>query len=196
MLRIQFNAIEVYLIEPPAQPAELRGGAVATPAKPRTANKVQPTTAPKIRLRKAQPARASLASKTSRPEPQPGAQVLAQPSSAVGQGKVAPRGSGAEYGSGLSNDTAGAFAIYAPLPKIPDDLREEDFESVAVAHFRVLGDGTVTVSLVAPTRNRRLNEILLDSLGQWCFKAARQECRCEYHQHGKVLDHGGRSRRQ
>jgi protein TonB len=60
------------------------------------------------------------------------------------------------------------------LPKIPDDLREEDFESVAVAHFRVLGDGTVTVSLVAPTRNRRLDEILLESLGQWRFYPAKK----------------------
>jgi periplasmic protein TonB len=170
--RIQFDAIEAYLIEPPAQPAGLRGGAVATPAKPRIAKKVRPATAPKIRLRKAQSAPA--AGKTSRPEPQPGAPVLAQPLSAAGQGTTAPRGTVARTDSGLGNDTAGALAIYAPLPKIPDDLREEDFESVAVAHFRVLGDGTVTVSLVAPTRNRRLDEILLESLGQWRFYPAKK----------------------
>jgi protein TonB len=171
MPRIQFNAIEAYLIEPPAQPGGLPSGAVATPAKSRTAKKVRPVTAPKIRLRKAQSAPA--ASKTSRPEPQPGAPVLAQTFSAARQGTAAPQGTIAEYGSGLGNDSAGALAIFAPLPKIPDDLREEDFESVAVAHFRVLGDGTVTVSLVAPTGNHRLNEILLDTLRQWRFYPAK-----------------------
>jgi periplasmic protein TonB len=174
MPRIQFNAIEAYLIEPSAQPAGLRGGPVPAAAKLPTAKKVRPTTAPRTHARKVRPAAASLAGKTSRPAQQPNTPVLARPLGAPGQGTAAPRRMVAGTDSGVANDSAGALAIYAPLPKIPDDLREEDFESVAVAHFRVLGDGTVTVSLVAPTRNRRLDEILLESLGQWRFYPAKK----------------------
>jgi hypothetical protein len=34
-------------------------------------------------------------------------------------------------------------AIYSPVPKIPDDLREVAFEAVAVAHFEVSYDESV-----------------------------------------------------
>ncbi len=76
---------------------------------------------------------------------------------------------GSAPGSGLGSDSLGARAIYSPVPKIPDDLREEVFAAVAVAHFQVTYDGTVKVSLVTPTPNPRLNEIILDTLKQWRF---------------------------
>ena len=75
-------------------------------------------------------------------------------------------------GSGLGSDSAGARAIYAPIPKIPDELREDTFEAVAVAHFKVSYEGVVEVSLATPTSSPRLNEILIDTLKQWRFSPA------------------------
>ena len=72
-------------------------------------------------------------------------------------------------GSGIGSDSVGARAIYAPVPKIPDDLREDTLATLAVAHFNVSYEGKVEVSLVTPTPNPRLNQILLDTLKQWRF---------------------------
>ncbi len=72
-------------------------------------------------------------------------------------------------GSGLGSDSLGARAIYSPVPKIPDDLREVAFEAVAVAHFEVSYDGSVKVMLSKPTSDPRLNQILLSTLEQWRF---------------------------
>ncbi len=72
-------------------------------------------------------------------------------------------------GAALGSDSLGARAIYSPVPKIPDDLREVAFEAVAVAHFEVSYDGSVKVSLAKPTADPRLNQILLSTLAQWRF---------------------------
>jgi protein TonB len=76
---------------------------------------------------------------------------------------------GAGGGSGLGSDSLGARAIYSPVPKIPDDLRDTAFEAVAVAHFEVSYDGNVKVTLAKPTPDPRLNQILLSTLQQWRF---------------------------
>jgi periplasmic protein TonB len=78
-------------------------------------------------------------------------------------------GSGAGTGAGLGSDSGGARAIYAPKPTIPDSLREEPFQTVAVAHFRVSYTGQVQVTLITPTESPELNQILLDTLKQWRF---------------------------
>jgi protein TonB len=78
-------------------------------------------------------------------------------------------GSGSGSGAGLGSDSAGARAIYAPTPTIPDDLRDQIFNAVAVAHFKVAPDGTVEVALTKPTDNPSLNAILIDTLKQWRF---------------------------
>jgi outer membrane biosynthesis protein TonB len=72
-------------------------------------------------------------------------------------------------GAGLGNDTAGAHATYAPMPQIPNDLRRDVFQSVAIAHFIVLADGTVKVTLSEATRSPELNRIILAVLGGWRF---------------------------
>ena len=75
----------------------------------------------------------------------------------------------ASGGSGLGSDSLGARAIYSPVPTIPDDLRDVAFQAVAVAHFEVSYDGNVKVTLVKPTPDPRLNQILLSTLEQWRF---------------------------
>jgi periplasmic protein TonB len=78
-------------------------------------------------------------------------------------------GEGSGGGAGLGSDSGGARAIVAPIPVIPDDLREEAMNVVAVARFTVSSAGDVHVTLIKPTRNPRLNEILLDTLAKWQF---------------------------
>ena len=62
-----------------------------------------------------------------------------------------------------------ARAIYRPMPAISDDLRDEAFSAAALARFDVAVDGSVTVVLVKPTQNPRLNRLLLESLKSWRF---------------------------
>jgi protein TonB len=83
-------------------------------------------------------------------------------------------GAGSGGGAGLGSDSGGARAILAPPPVIPDDLREQALDTVAVAHFKVTYDGRVQVTLAKPTENMRLNQILLDTLNQWRFFPAQK----------------------
>ena len=65
--------------------------------------------------------------------------------------------------------------MYAPTPTIPDDLRETTFSTVAVARFKVSPQGDVDVTLIKPTPNPRLNQIVLDTLKQWKFFPAMKD---------------------
>lgn len=65
--------------------------------------------------------------------------------------------------------------IYQPLPDIPQELRYEAFNSVAIAHFNILPSGEVaSVELVKPCANPRLNQLLLKALKNWKFKPSNQ----------------------
>jgi protein TonB len=98
-----------------------------------------------------------------------GGAVARHPGSATEEGEGGVGGGGSGSGAGLGSDNAGARAMYAPKPTIPDDLREGAFSTMAVARFKVSSDGAVEVSLIKPTPNPRLNQILLDTLKQWKF---------------------------
>jgi protein TonB len=71
--------------------------------------------------------------------------------------------------------TSGAQAIVRPMPQIPEELREDALSASALARFHVAVDGTVTVDLVKPTPNPRLNRLLLDTLKNWRFFPAMKE---------------------
>lgn len=70
-----------------------------------------------------------------------------------------------------------ARLISQPLPTLPDDLREESYQAVAVARFLVHADGTFDIDLVKATRNPRLNQILLETLRRWRFSPAMESGR-------------------
>jgi len=72
---------------------------------------------------------------------------------------------------------AQARLISQPLPTLPDDLREEGYQAVAVARFLIHTDGTFDIDLVRPTSNPRLNQILLDALHRWRFFPAMENGR-------------------
>ncbi|QBR03846.1 energy transducer TonB [Paraburkholderia pallida] len=89
----------------------------------------------------------------------------------------APPTSGGTAASGEPQHAPGSSAgisqqarlLAQPLPELPDDLREQGYQAVAVARFVVHADGTVDVELVKPTQIPRLNQILLATLRQWRF---------------------------
>lgn len=80
-------------------------------------------------------------------------------------------------GASLPKGRTGARAIYQPLPRIPDELREEALHAVALARFHVAADGSVTVELVRPTSNPFLNRLLLETLKTWRFFPAMEGSR-------------------
>lgn len=67
-----------------------------------------------------------------------------------------------------------ARAISQPMPALPDDLREDAYQAVAVARFNIHADGTIEVELSKPTQNPRLNALLLEALRKWRFFPAMQ----------------------
>lgn len=70
----------------------------------------------------------------------------------------------------LSESEKKLLPIYNPLPKIPDELRDEAFNSEAVARFHIGLDGAVIkVELIKPCANPKLNHLLLTSLKSWKF---------------------------
>ncbi|MDA8161793.1 MAG: hypothetical protein M0022_02655, partial [Desulfobacteraceae bacterium] len=69
-------------------------------------------------------------------------------------------------GAGMSA-SGGAQVIVRPKLQIPDDLRENAFNFVAMARFNIGSDGSAKVELIKPTPNPRLNQVLLENLRNW-----------------------------
>lgn len=65
-----------------------------------------------------------------------------------------------------------ARSIAQPLPELPDDLREQAYQTVATARFVIHSDGSADVELIRPTPNPRLNQLLLRALREWRFSPA------------------------
>lgn len=64
-----------------------------------------------------------------------------------------------------------ATIVARPLPEIPEDLRQEAFNSYAIVRFYVAKDGSFSLELIKPCNNPRLNQLLLQSLRKWKFSA-------------------------
>ena len=71
--------------------------------------------------------------------------------------------------------SAGARAIYQPMPEIPDGLRHRSVDITAVARFKVAANGSARVELTEPTADSDLNRALLEALGRWRFFPAMQD---------------------
>ncbi len=67
------------------------------------------------------------------------------------------------------NNNKQAIAVYRPLPAIPDELRQEAFNSYALARFYINKDGSTRVELLKPSANPKLNQLLLQQLHKWKF---------------------------
>ena len=173
------NAVEARIVEIPLGGLEGGGAGPATaplvkPA-PRIAPKPHPVHHKKIETPAPPVPVSSEGTLKSSSEAAPAGTSSATSGTAAGEGGGSATGigaggeGGAGAGGGIGTNTLGARALYAPTPEIPDDLRQDVFQSVAVAHFRVAYDGTATVTLTTPTSNPRLNQLLLTDLKQWRF---------------------------
>ena len=90
----------------------------------------------------------------------------------AGAGNGVGAGSGTGAGGGLGSGGNGPEPIYSPAPTIPDDMRDEVLEAVAVARFQVSSNGNFVVSLTQPTDFSRLNDVILETLRTWRFHPA------------------------
>jgi periplasmic protein TonB len=174
---------EVRIVELPPT-AGLQGGPTvqhpaAAPPKPKVET---PKPHPHIRIKRAAlpPVRVHPKPKALPPPPLPPStsgtakeptEVLpsAGPPAASTEAPSAGVGRGSGTGAGIGSDSSGARAIFAPKPVIPDSLREDAFQTIAVARFKVTYDGQVQVTLITPTESPQLNELLLETLRQWRF---------------------------
>jgi protein TonB len=169
-------------IPAPAAPGGLQGALEnktapplpAPPRQPQPQVERRPQVAPGLRPRERKPT-APTVFDTHGAHTAPSASESAPSDQPPAEGKPAAAGSGSagrSEATGLGSDNIGARAIYAPVPRIPDELREDVLQAVAVAHFQVTYDGIATVALTQPTTNPRLNALLLDSLQKWRFLPA------------------------
>lgn len=100
---------------------------------------------------------------------------------------IAQHGAPSSAGGSPATLNQQARVLSQPLPEVPDDLRDQAFQAIAVARFAVHADGTFDVQLVKPTHNTRLNQILLATLGRWRFFPAIENGRpVESHQDVRV----------
>ncbi len=171
----ELKPLEARIVELPPEVGGLQGGpAPAAAAKPHPAvvkpvplTPSHPVIHPRTKIKPVAPPVTPSESGTAKPVEEPAAPSSGAPTHPEGAGL--PGGTGAGGGAGLGSDTAGARALYAPAPTIPDDLRQDALDTVAIAHFKVGYDGQVEVELTKPTSTPELNEILLDTLKQWKF---------------------------
>jgi periplasmic protein TonB len=173
----QQAALEAQIIELPP-PAPILPQGAAKPAPKPAMIKPAPMHHESVHLKKLAPTRATIATPKVALPPEPSAPTAGggaatgspNPPEGAGIGSESnPNGSEGGLGSGPGTDSSGARAIFAPTPVIPDDLREDTLQAEAVARFTVLSDGTVTVILIKPTPNPRINQLLLDTLAKWQF---------------------------
>ncbi|WP_408288291.1 energy transducer TonB [Paraburkholderia sediminicola] len=167
---------------PPAKPLEMRMVELDPPPAPvvHTAPAPAPATKPADKRARALPQRAVPPAR-SQPEmqsmhsvaPAPPAQTTeeAKPAAEPPAHAAAPS---EEKSAATASGDAAAHSISQPLPELPDDLREQAYQTVATARFMIHVDGSVDVELIKPTPNPRLNQILLESLRKWRFFPAMQ----------------------
>ncbi len=67
------------------------------------------------------------------------------------------------------------LVLYGPLPKIPEHLKSEAFQTYAMARFYVSKDGSAKVELIKPSSNPELNYLLLKNLANWKFESSEKD---------------------
>ncbi|MEX3921190.1 TonB family protein [Paraburkholderia sp. BR10872] len=169
----------------------------------RLAAPAAPHSAPRVQRQQLQVARSSASHHAPReltpPRPAPdaarGATATQQDASATPASKTASAPGADTPQSGPPSNADGstgpvsqqARLLSQPMPEVPDDLREQAFQAVAVVRFAVHADGTFDIELVKPTQSPRLNQILLVTLRQWRFFPAIENGRpVESHQDVRV----------
>ena len=167
--------------EPPALSAQLLELPASGPAAPAAAAPPEPETpAPPPDLAEPKPQPKPLRPRPREPRPQTQAQPEPSAPAGAAPATTASREAAAEpspASSSLAGGRMSARALYQPLPEIPEELRRQNLEAVAVARFRVAADGSAQVELVRATNDTRLNQALLGALARWRFFPAMEQGR-------------------
>lgn len=163
----------VELDPPPAMHTEPTPAArPPRPVVPRAHALPRHTEAPAARMPTPTPARQSARISTPNEpnEPNEPSAAAASPARSTNSSEERP----ATSQPAASPGDAAARSIEQPLPELPDDLREQAYQTVATARFVIHADGSADVELLKPTPNPRLNQLLLEALRKWRFFPALQ----------------------
>jgi protein TonB len=170
------TVIEMRLVElaaPPA-PAHAVAPSVSAPAlTPQAHARRDPTP---VRVTSSHEAQRPATQHPVAKENSPPTPVQPETSPAATSTTAAATPSSSASGSDNTAPSSGSTArvISQPMPALPDDLREDAYQAVAVARFNIHADGTIEVELSRPTQNPRLNALLLEALRKWRFFPAMQ----------------------
>ena len=170
------TVIEMRLVElaaPPAPAHAVAPSVSAPPVPPHAHARRDPTP---VRVTPSHETRRPVAEHPAAKEESPATPVQPEASpTATSTAEVATSSSSASA-SDKTAPSAGSTArvISQPMPALPDDLREDAYQAVAVARFDIHADGTIEVELSRPTQNPRLNALLLEALRKWRFFPAMQ----------------------
>jgi protein TonB len=172
---VELDPPEVQKASPSATPATHAVSPAIAPAKPRPTAEPRahvpapPRATPPVPSKPADPPTQTVAPAQPAPAaPEPN--LSAQPPAHTADSPAEAAASSASSG----NSSTSARAIAQPLPELPDDLRNDAYQTVAIARFLIHADGSVAVDLIKPTPNPRLNQILLEALRKWRFFPAMQ----------------------
>jgi protein TonB len=121
------------------------------------------------------PAAAAPSALAANPAQRPSQDERAQQPAATGSPQTSTEHDAAPSAAASSNTAA--RSISQPLPSLPDDLREQAYQTVATARFTIHADGSVDVELIRATPNPRLNQLLLETLRRWRFFPALRDGR-------------------
>ncbi len=167
--------MEMRLVELAAPPANTHAVAPSTapaPVTPQAHARRDPTPARVTKPHEIQhPTQEHLIAKTDQPAPP--AQPEARPS-AISTATVTASSSASPSNAAATPEGSAARAISQPMPSLPDDLREDAYQMIAIARFDIHADGTIEVELSKPTQNPRLNALLIETLRKWRFFPAMQ----------------------
>jgi protein TonB len=150
----------------PSTPAPPKSVTPPPPSVPEITPPTSKTEAPGPEVESAPPATQAYTAPAAPPGPPSPPDVAPQPSvAAVPRGPVGPPNGG----------RMGARAIYQPKPEIPETLRRQNLDVIAVARFRVAANGSAQVELVQTTSNPELDQVLLEALKRWRFFPGMQD---------------------
>jgi protein TonB len=143
------------------------------PAPASTTQPKEPTAKPKSQAVNAPPVNQAVDRTPSQPAAREEAAPVQAPAAASASPQTASTQSPSDASSGAGQ--MGARALYQPLPKIPDELRDQAIKTAAMARFHINADGTVSVELIKATSDPRINQIILNTLKTWKFFPATQD---------------------
>jgi periplasmic protein TonB len=178
MRLVELNPPKAPVTSPSPAPATHTTPAPVTPAKTRQAADPRPHVSPQSRTTPSAPSGPSVPSRPDMQSVQSVVPAQSAPTSEEPKAAAEPPAHTAapagERANAAPSGDASAHAIAQPLPELPDDLREQAYQTVATARFAIHVDGSVDVELIKPTSNPRLNQILLETLRKWRFFPAMQ----------------------